>query len=132
MTQPHERIQYSDLDLSFTPHPLTGNVSPKINIEAIRQSVLNLLRLGPYDIPFQSNQLTNLRQTLFENITVVTKSGLEKRIDWVLKTFEKRIKVVSIDVAPLSTGDGLNITIVYKIRALDQEDTLTQLFHRVR
>lgn len=132
MNTTKERIQYSDLDLQFTPHPLSGNTAPKINIDAIRQSVRILLSLGPYDIPFQSNHLTNMRQTLFEPITVVTKSGLEKRIDWVLKTFEKRIEVISINVNPLVTDDGLDVTIIYKIRALNQEDTLTQLFHRVR
>lgn len=127
-----EIVRYSDISCDWVPHPFTGDVTSKINIEAIRQAVRILLMLGPYDIPFSSNQMADIKRTLFENYTVVTQAGLRKRIEWALSYYEKRIVVHSIDIRPLDTNDGLEVTITYRIKALNVDDTLTQQFQRVR
>lgn len=127
-----EIVKYSDLSLDWTPHPLTGDVVPKTNIEAIRQSVRVLMMLGPYDIPFLAGEMADVKRALFETFTVVTQSGLRKRIEWALTTYEKRIVVHDIQVKPYVTDDGFDVTITYKIKALNVDDTLTQQFQRVR
>lgn len=127
-----EIVRYSDVSCDWVPHPFTGDVTPKTNIESIRQSVRNLMLLGPFDIPFTHHQMTDIRRTLFESFTVITQAALRKRIEWALSYYEKRILVHSIIIKPFATDDGIEVTITYKIKALNVDDTLTQQFHRVR
>ena len=127
-----EYIDFSDVNLDFIPHPLTGNVSPKTNIEAIRQAIKVLFLLNPYDIPFNDSIFTNMNRYLFENFTHLTAANLVKRIEWAIKTYEKRVKYISAKAVSFDSDDGIEVTVTYQIKALNITDTLTQLFQRVR
>jgi phage baseplate assembly protein W len=125
-------VSYSDVNLDWIPHPLTGNINPITNIESIRQSIKILFLLSPYDIPFVSHTFTNLNKYLFENINHLTISNIVKRIEWTIKTYEKRVKLLDVKIVPLLSEDGIEITVTYKILALNLEDTFSQPFYRVR
>lgn len=127
-----EIISFSDLNLNFTPHPLTGNLNPKTNIESIRQAIKVLFLLNPYDVPFNQSLFTDMNRHLFENINHLTAANMVKRIEWAIKTFEKRVKFISAKVTPFESDDGLEVTVTYQIKALNITDTLIQPFQRVR
>lgn len=127
-----ELTHYSDIGMEWIPHPLTGNINPKKNVDAIRQSVKNLFLLEPYDIPFIPHTFTNLRYYLFENITNITVANLTKRIEWTIATYEKRVKLHDVKVVPFETDDGIEVTITYLIKALNIVDKFVQSFQRVR
>ena len=123
---------YSDIDLRWYPHPLTGNVVPKYNIDAIKQSISNLFLIDAYDIPFDANAYCNLKKYLFEPITIISALNLEVRVEWMIKRFETRVLLRKTKVIPLDTEDGFDITLTYKIKAFNIEDTTTYYFQRVR
>jgi phage baseplate assembly protein W len=127
-----EFISHSDINLDWYEHPLTGDVPPKTNIAAIQQSIKNIFVLSPYDIPFNANAHSNLKKYLFEPINIITSSNLAKRIEWMIQTYEKRVKLHDVKVEPIDTDDGFNIIVTYKIKALDVEDSVIQFFQRVR
>lgn len=127
-----ELTKYSDIDLNFLPHPLTGNMNPKMNIESIRQSIKNLFLLNKFDVPFNQSNFINLKHYLFENYNHLTSSNLVKRIEWAIQSFEKRVKFISAKVIPFESDDGLEVTVSYQIKALNINDTFTQQFQRVR
>ena len=127
-----EIIQFSDINLAFTPHPLTGDINPKINIESIKQAIKVLFLLNPYDVPFNSSLFTDMNSHLFENINHLTISNMVKRIEWAVKTFEKRVKFISASVVPFDSDDGFEVTVTYQIKALNITETFTQQFQRVR
>lgn len=127
-----EIVNYSDINLDFIPHPLTGNISPKINIESIRQAIRVLFLINPFDIPFNQSQFVNLRHYLFEDMNHLTVSNLVKRIEWAVQTYEKRVKFISAKVVPYDSDDGFEVTVTYQIKALNISDTFTQQFQRIR
>lgn len=127
-----EIINYSDVNLDFIPHPLTGNLNPKINVDSIRQAIKVLFLLNPFDVPFNQNSFVNLRHYLFENINHLTISNLVKRIEWSIKSYEKRVKFISAKVVPYDSDDGFEVTVTYQIKALNITDTFTQQFQRIR
>lgn len=127
-----EIINYSDVNLDFIPHPLTGNLNPKINVDSIRQAIKVLFLLNPFDVPFNQSSFVNLRHYLFENINHLTISNMVKRIEWSIKTFEKRVKFISAKVVPYDSDDGFEVTVTYQIKALNITDTFTQQFQRIR
>lgn len=124
--------KYTDLSLDFKPHPLTGDIVPKVNVDAIRQSIRILMSLDSFDIPFTPNIKSDMRKFLFEELNTITKTGLIKRLEWMIKTFEKRVELISIKVIPYESDDGFDITITYKIKALNTDDTFNYSFQRIR
>jgi len=124
--------RFSDINLSFIPHPLTGNLTPKTNRESIKQSLRVLFMLNKSDIPFNSSDLINVDKYLFEDLNHIVASNIVTRIEWVIKTYEKRIEFISAQVIPFPSGDGIDITVSYKVKALNIEDVFNQQFQKVR
>lgn len=56
---------YSDLNLSFKPHPITGDITRKTDVDAVKQSIKNLISTNHYERPFKPSLGANLRGKLF-------------------------------------------------------------------
>jgi hypothetical protein len=57
---------YKDLNLFFTPNPVTKDVSKVTDVQAIKRSVRNLVLLNPGEKPFHPEIGTGIRASLFE------------------------------------------------------------------
>lgn len=113
-----EIIVYSDLDLSFKPHPLTGDLTPKINVAAVVRSIRSIFDMDSYDIPFNPTVGPSIKDLLFEMVSPVIATAIQTRIGFVFKKYEPRANLVSSTVTPTSDGEGYNITVVFNIVAL--------------
>lgn len=119
---------YSDLNLQFTPHPITGDVTRKTDSDAIRRSVRNIVMTNYYERPFKPGFGGNLIGLLFN---LDTDRGLEKvseKLTKTIETFEPRVKNVTIRV----NNEGMNtnsleLSIFYNIinGSRNQELSLT-------
>lgn len=123
---------YSDLDLNMMPHPLTGDLRPKTNIEAVRQAIRTLFYLESYDYPFDATRQSSLRKMLFEPANQLTESRIRNNLEWVIQKTEPRVKIESIDVETSSDFTGYNITILYSIKSIMVNDNYTFYVQRVR
>ena len=123
---------YSDIDLNFISHPLSGDIPIKTNVYAIRQAVLNLFYLEKYDVPFDMDAYSNIRQYLFDPLSSITASNIQTRVEWVIKKFEPRVQLINIEIIPNSEENGYNINIRYRIKSLNREDNVVYFFERVR
>lgn len=128
-----EATFYSDLDLNFKAHPLTGDLMPKINTEAIRRSLLSAFELDKFDIPFDKTKQSNLKRLLFEPVSQTTEISIRKDIEWIFKSVEPRVNLLKVDVVADQEKQGYNITVWYNIRSLSLDDSLTYfLAQRIR
>lgn len=123
---------YSDLDLSFVPHPLTGDISPKVNQDALKRAVRHLFQLNPFDIPFEPNLKSNLKRYLFETNDHLNRAALKKDLIWIIKKLEPRIVVKDLTVESTKNGLGFVITLTYANRSLNQEDSFSFTIERAR
>lgn len=124
---------YSDLDLNFKAHPLTGDLMPKINAEAIRRSLLSAFELDKFDIPFDKTKQSNLKRLLFEPVSQTTEISIRKDIEWIFKSVEPRVNLLKVDVEADQKKQGYTITVWYNIRSLSLDDSLTYfLAQRIR
>lgn len=89
---------FSDLDLNFKRNPLTGDITRKIDEEAVKQSMKNLILTNFYERPFQSEVGSPVRGILFEQMTPMMGVLLKKSIEQVLLNFEPRVVVQGVDV----------------------------------
>lgn len=105
---------FSDLDLDFTIHPITGDISKKFGVNAIARSIRNLVFTNFYDKPFNPSVGSNAQKLLFENITIMTANMLRDAIIQVIQNFEPRAKVIDVIVQSLPDENGYRSKIIFQ------------------
>ena len=108
---------FTDMDLNFTRHPITNDVSRNIGTIAVIRSIENLVLLGHYEVPFNPNVGSNIYKLLFENINDLVGNAIAKEITNTIKNYEPRAKLYFIDVSPNITEDGYDIRMEFFIES---------------
>lgn len=123
---------YKDLDLSFTPHPLTGDISPKYNADAVKRSIQHLVKTQMWDVPFDSTLHSHISDLLFELPDQLTAASIESKIRWIINRHERRAKIESIDVNVSDDESGYDVKIAYTITSLAIPEQLNLFLSRAR
>lgn len=123
---------FSDLNLNFTPHPVTGDISLKYDEESIKQALRNLLQIRHYEKPFHSEIGSPLRELLFELITPMTGAIARRAIIDLVANFEPRVNLIDVDVIPSPENNSLYVNIVFKIVNTEQPLSLELILERTR
>ncbi|WVW77161.1 baseplate wedge subunit [Stenotrophomonas phage vB_SmaM_Bhz51] len=132
MTTLQQNPIYKDIDLNLMPNPLTGDLTPKVNVAAIQRAIGHLFRLNPFDIPFQPKTRSNLKRYLFEGNDQVVKANLVEDLKWVCTKLEPRIEVKEITINDGDNPKTWVITVVYFIRSLSTEERFNFTVERAR
>jgi len=123
---------YSDLNLEFIAHPLTGNVARKIDRTAVKQSVKNLILTNFYDRPFQPELGCGISYHLFELFTSATKQSLETAMREVIENYEPRASILEVLVEDHPDDNALSASIAFMIRNDPNPIVLDLILERVR
>ena len=113
---PSNTRQFSDLDLNFTPHPVTGDVGFKYDENAVKQAVKNLVLTQNFERPFHSEIGSSLRSLLFEPATPMTKEILRKTISDTITNFEPRVELLGVDIRYTLDDTAVDVRIRFKIK----------------
>jgi phage baseplate assembly protein W len=124
--------KFSDFDLDFGLHPVTKDVSKKLNENAIAQSIRNLLLTAHYERPFKPDLGSNLKKFLFEPIDNVTTSLIQDAIFLTLKNYEPRIEIQEVVASPNYEENRYDITMSFFIKNTTEPLTITFFLERVR
>lgn len=108
-----EQRTFSDLDLDFTKHPITKDVSRKIGDKAIIGSLKNLIYTNFYERPFNPNLGSNIRGLLFEPLDTITGITLEKEIRVLVGNYEPRIALKDVQVVTDYDRNSYQVTITF-------------------
>jgi phage baseplate assembly protein W len=109
---------FRDISLSFTKNPVTNDIIPLRNEDAIKRAVVNLVRTRVGERFFNSLLGTNVEETLFELNLPENISYLQDEIKITLENFEPRIRVDTVLVDSELDSNELNVKIVYDILGL--------------
>jgi phage baseplate assembly protein W len=123
---------YSDLDLDFILHPTTKDVVRKFGPDAIKRSVRNLILTNFYDKPFRSGVGSNATRLLFENMTPLTNNFLKNAIIEVIRNYEPRVEVFSVEVEFDYDNNGYNATLNYIILNDNTQISTSVFLERIR
>lgn len=122
---------YKDLDMSFEPHPETGDVLKKIDTNSVKQSVKTLLQTNYGERLFHPEIGSPLKQLLFEPMDPVTTETLRSAVRNVLENYEPRVVIQYVDVIPKYERNEYEITIFFNVIGL-QDTSLTVTLERLR
>jgi len=122
---------HSDLKMSFTKHPITGRLSNVTNIEAVKQSVKNIVLCNHFERPYEPNYGGNVIGKLFENADSFLEYQVAKDITLAIENYEPR--AIVNDVVVLSTDlNELRVKIIFRMRNVQKPIELIVMVERVR
>jgi phage baseplate assembly protein W len=123
---------YSDIDFTFTKKPVVGDVALSYDELAVVRSIRNLLLTKHYERPFNPDIGSNIDAILFEPISPVTATTLEKEVELIIKNYEKRAKLKEIIIVPYPDRNAYDITISFYIENATLPTSVTLLLERNR
>lgn len=123
---------FADLNLLFTVNPFTRDITKRINEEAIKASVRNLIQTKNFERPFHPEIGCQINNLLFENVTPVIFQIMKKTVFDVLEKFEPRIIVLDVLTQERPDNNELDVTIIFKIINSERPITLKTTIQRVR
>jgi len=123
---------YKDFDLSFAVNPTTGDLSKKLDVNAVKQSLRTLILTNYYERPFAPEKGANLRGMLFENITPLAANAMQKVIENLVNTYEPRAKLEDVVVRANIDNNAYEISIYYYVVGFPQPQTLNTTLERLR
>ena len=106
---------YKDLDLDFQKNTATKDIQKLTDIESVKRSVRNLIKLNHYEKPFRPEVGSNLRAMLFENITPQINHAISKQIDLLIRNYEPRCRLVQLNVQPEVDRNGYRASISFYV-----------------
>ena len=122
---------HSDLKMSFTKHPITGRLSNVTNIEAVKQSVKNIVLCNHFERPYMPKYGGNVIAQLFENADAFTEYQVKKDIRIAIENYEPRAIVDDITVHTDDLNE-MRVKIVFRMRNVQDPIDLIVMVERVR
>ena len=125
--------KYIDIDMDFGLNPFTKDIMMKKGDASIKQSVKNLVlgRLG--ERPFQPRLGSGVRALLFENMTPVTETLLQDKIEETIRVYEPRAQLISVMVNGDVDRNEYLVTITFRVINLSPAPiTITEFLQRLR
>lgn len=123
---------YSDLGMPLLIHPGTNDISPITDLNAIRQSVKNLVLTNFGERPFHPEIGTGITGLLFENADFFTANSIKGETLRVLRRFEPRVEDVTVQVFDDPDRNAFRIDVGYKIVDTPVSDDTSFYLERVR
>jgi len=87
---------YCDLDADFFPNPITSDAPVKIDENAVKRALRNLLLLKRYEKPFHPEISSNIQDLLFANPDPITIGHIRRDIERLIMVQEPRIKKMDL------------------------------------
>lgn len=114
--EPNPSRVYKDLNVAFTRHPITSDVTTKANEESIKQALRNLVLLNKNEKPFHSNIGGGIYDMLFENMDEPgTETIIQYELQAMISQFEPRVDLTDISVNFIHDQNSVAIVIYFVI-----------------
>ena len=109
---------FRDISLSFKRHPITNDLLPLRNEDAIKRAVQNLVRTKIGEVFFRNDIGTRITGSLFELANDDLVDPISTEIETVITNFEPRVNLKNVNVNSRPEDNALDIEISYNIVGL--------------
>lgn len=123
---------FVDLDLNFTPHPVTGDIAIRVDENAIKRSVRNLILTKNFERPFHSEIGSQATSLMFDNADAFTETVIKQTIIDTITTFEPRVDLIDVGVNFSPDENSVDIRIDFRILNTFTPITMELVLERTR
>lgn len=124
--------RYKDFYNTFDVHPVRGDLYALQDEESVKNSIKNLIFTNRGERFFQPLIGSDIRRTLFENISPETTFLIQTYIETTIQNYEPRAKLISAYVTPSIDENAYNVTITFSLINNPNPITFNVLLTRVR
>lgn len=123
---------FSDIDISFIAHPITGQLPRKTNRQSVIQSVKSLIQTDYFERFFQEDIGCSIRYLLFELWSPAIKQQMENAIRDVIRNHEPRAQVFEVLVEDEPANNRVTASIAFMLVNDPDPVVLDVFLERVR
>ena len=102
------------------------------DVEAVKRSVKNLINTQFYERPFHPELGCGVRDMLFENYTPMTGIFMRRKIEEVLRNYEPRANLSSIQVNEQMDRNAIDVVVNFYVLNLPNPVSVTTTLQRIR
>lgn len=107
--------RWKDLDLNFTAHPTTGDITILEDADAVKRSVRNIVLLSRYEKPFHPDINVGIKSLLFEPLSPITAMHIRQNIISSLTQYEPRANLIEVQVIADGDKNAFAVKIYFKV-----------------
>lgn len=123
---------FSDLDLNFTAHPVTKDVSMRYDENAVKAAVKNLVLTQNYERPFHSEIGSPVQKLLFDLSTPLMTITLKQVLKDLIINHEPRVNLLDVAVSVSPDNNSVYVSIYFTILNTTRPIQLDLVLERTR
>lgn len=124
--------RFVDIDLNFTKHPITKDVSCRYDHEAVKCAIRNLILTDYYERPFHSQIASGLKRILFEPITPMIHGIIKENVTNLIETYEPRATLMDVLTTLSPDENAISIVIVFRVTGTSTVVNTSVILERTR
>lgn len=122
---------YKDLDLSLA-QTTSKDVAKRLDVNAVKQSIKNLLLTRPGERPFQPTVGSDLYRLLFEPMDMLTTETLRSVISACIRNHEPRVRLQEVAIRPNYDENAYDISLYFYVIGIYAPVVFNLTLQRVR
>lgn len=123
--------RYRDIDLNFKRHPSSGDVTARVDSNAVAQSLRTIVLTTPGDLDEEPDFGVGVWGLLGENMTPASILILKERVIEQCSLYEPRAEISDVVLSHDMENYTIRIRIFYMIANVDQMEDVTVSVSRV-
>lgn len=123
---------FTDINFNFGSHPATADVTKNVDEEAVKGAIRNLIQTKNFDRPFHPEIGCGIHNLLFDNFTPLTIQLARKAVEDILRAYEPRADILSIDVGSTEDQNELTVTVTFRMLNNENPVKVTTVLNRTR
>ncbi len=123
---------FADLDLSFKPHPAYNDIRPITDIDAVKQSVKNLLLTQRGERLFNPNIGSGIFEQLFDNVDVYTFESIRNKIKDMISSLEPRVGKIKVNIQDNAELNAMAVSVHFNVIGTPGDQTIDFYLERLR
>jgi phage baseplate assembly protein W len=123
---------YSDFRKDLMMNPLTRDVVARLNEDSVKEALKNLILTDKGERLFQPYLGSDVRKSLFDNMTPATVKMIEQNVRATINNFEPRVNLIDVQVIADPDNYKVQINISFYVRNVQEPVTVSIFLERVR
>ena len=132
MVKNRKTRQFTDLNLLFTSHPSTKDVTLKTDEDAVKASIRNLISTNNFERPFHPEIGCQIFGLLFENFNPLTVQIMKQTIIDVIDKFEPRAVILDVILGDNSDKNSIDVDVIFRLVNNEKPITIKTAISRAR
>lgn len=109
-----------------------GDLYVLTDADAVKSSIKALILTDPYERFFRPNLGGGIRRSLFENISPNTEEIIKTQIEYTIRNYEPRARLIEVYVNAVPDENKYAATIVFSVINSMVQERLDVILYRVR